>query len=118
MTLEILEDQPTDFSATIGDQQKLLYKSGQNAYAIDKRAIRNYKEAGSRHCALVHTAAASNDPRQQLLAAIAAKKGVQEAIDQIAEINPTPKPNKSDKVDGKWKLLWSSDVAEVSKVTR
>jgi hypothetical protein len=36
----------------------------------------------------------------------------------IAEINPTPKPNKSDKVDGKWKLLWSSDVAEVSKVTR
>lgn len=63
-------------------------------------------------------AAASDDLRQQLLAAIAAKKGVQEAIDRIAEINPTPKPNKSDKVDGKWKLLWSSDVAEVSKVTR
>lgn len=63
-------------------------------------------------------AAASDDLRQQLLDAIADKKGVQEAIDRIAAVNPTPKPNKSDKVDGRWKLLWSSDVAEVSKVTR
>jgi len=65
--------------------------------------------------------AVEGDARQQLLSAIAAKKGddnVIPALRELAKSNPTSKPNKGDVLFGKWKLLWASDNSEVSIATR
>ena len=65
--------------------------------------------------------AADGDARQQLLSAIAAKKGddgVISALRELAKSNPTQSPAKSDTLYGKWKLLWASDNSEVSIATR
>ena len=65
--------------------------------------------------------AADGDARQQLLKAIAAKKGdegVISALRELAKSNPTSAPAKSDTLYGKWKLLWASDNSEVSIATR
>ena len=55
--------------------------------------------------------------RRQLLDCInagGAEEDVQEAIRLLAAFNPTPSLGQS--VQGNWKLLWSSDAAEVTKV--
>ena len=55
--------------------------------------------------------------RRQLLDCInagGAEEDVQEAIRLLAPFNPTPSLGQS--LQGNWKLLWSSDAAEVTKV--
>ena len=67
------------------------------------------------------SAASSSAARQELLDAIAAKKGddgVIKALRELAKSNPTQRPAKSDLLYGKWKLLWASDNSEVSIATR
>ena len=72
---------------------------------------------------LRHAVSASNSDaaRQELLDAIAAKKGdegVIKALRELQKSNPTQKPAKTDLLYGKWKLLWASDNSEVSIATR
>ncbi|KAK3247394.1 hypothetical protein CYMTET_43106 [Cymbomonas tetramitiformis] len=61
------------------------------------------------------------DARAQLIATI--KGGgdsaqVQNAIDGLVPYNPTPDPARSPQLEGTWRLLWSSDTAEVTKATK
>mmetsp|Transcript_16685 Transcript_16685/g.23007 ORF Transcript_16685/g.23007 Transcript_16685/m.23007 type:complete len:275 (-) Transcript_16685:90-914(-) len=61
------------------------------------------------------------EARQQLLETISSggdSKEVQLAIDNLVPFNPTNEPARSPKLEGEWRLLWSSDVAEVTKATK
>jgi len=56
-----------------------------------------------------------------LLSAIKANKSdeeVEKALRALSDQNPTRAPAKSDKLFGKWKLLWASSNSEVAKATR
>ena len=59
--------------------------------------------------------------REQLLSAIKENKSdeeVEKALRALSDQNPTRAPAKSDKLFGKWKLLWASSNSEVAKATR
>lgn len=59
--------------------------------------------------------------REELLSAIKDKKSdeaVEKALRALSEQNPTKAPASSDKLFGKWKLLWASPNSEVAKATR
>ena len=58
--------------------------------------------------------------RDELLSAIKANKDddIEKALRALSESNPTRAPAKSDKLFGKWKLLWASPNSEVAKATR
>lgn len=59
--------------------------------------------------------------REELLSAIKANKSdeeVEKALRALSDQNPTRAPAKSDKLFGKWKLLWASSNSEVAKATR
>lgn len=43
---------------------------------------------------------------------------VVQAIEYIAPFNPTPSPAQAPELQGEWRLLWSSQSAEVTKATR
>ena len=58
--------------------------------------------------------------RDKLLSAIKENKDddIEKALRALSEQNPTRAPAKSDKLFGKWKLLWASPNSEVAKATR
>ena len=59
--------------------------------------------------------------REELLSAIKANnsdEAVEKALRALSNQNPTRAPAKSDKLFGKWKLLWASPNSEVAKATR
>ncbi|KAK9815808.1 hypothetical protein WJX72_009896 [[Myrmecia] bisecta] len=105
--------------------------SGQDASSSEQAALLSTRRGllqtvtGAAVAALLpcfpHAARAAGnatEARQQLLDAIAANKGVEEALRQLASYNPTSKPALSPQLKGKWKLLWASDNSEVSIATR
>uniref|UniRef100_A0A061RTJ7 Plastid lipid-associated protein/fibrillin conserved domain-containing protein n=1 Tax=Tetraselmis sp. GSL018 TaxID=582737 RepID=A0A061RTJ7_9CHLO len=59
--------------------------------------------------------------RQQLLDCIASGSDydeVEAAIRRLTPFNPSPQPAQSEILQGNWKLLWSSQTAEVTKATK
>lgn len=58
--------------------------------------------------------------RDELLSAIKTNndEDIEKALRALSEQNPTRAPAKSDKLFGKWKLLWASPNSEVAKATR
>eukprot|EP00242_Pyramimonas_sp_CCMP2087_P007388 CAMPEP_0198208126 /NCGR_PEP_ID=MMETSP1445-20131203/11526_1 /TAXON_ID=36898 /ORGANISM="Pyramimonas sp., Strain CCMP2087" /LENGTH=155 /DNA_ID=CAMNT_0043881407 /DNA_START=182 /DNA_END=646 /DNA_ORIENTATION=- len=58
------------------------------------------------------------EARGQLLDTIARGGGeleMERAIDLLAPFNPTPNPARSPQLQGEWRLLWSSQSAEVTR---
>ncbi|CAL8472029.1 g11571 [Coccomyxa elongata] len=91
-------------------------------HGIRRRQLLHFAAAASMGTFWPLTASAeSSDARQALLDAIAAKKGDDEviaALRKLAKQNPTSSPAKSPTIYGKWKLLWASSNAEVSRVLK
>eukprot|EP00240_Pyramimonas_obovata_P014720 CAMPEP_0118933240 /NCGR_PEP_ID=MMETSP1169-20130426/11760_1 /TAXON_ID=36882 /ORGANISM="Pyramimonas obovata, Strain CCMP722" /LENGTH=218 /DNA_ID=CAMNT_0006875979 /DNA_START=343 /DNA_END=999 /DNA_ORIENTATION=+ len=61
------------------------------------------------------------EARSQLLDTISAGgdySEVERAIEYLAPFNPTPNPAQSPQLQGEWRLLWSSQSAEVTKATK
>lgn len=70
---------------------------------------------------LARPAFAGDDARSALLEAIKQKKSddeVERLIRELSQQNPTKAPARSDKLKGKWRLLWASANSEVANATR
>lgn len=55
-------------------------------------------------------------PRQCLLMAIGSKRGIFEAVEELASVNPTSSPADSSLLDGKWRLIWSSQASDANRL--
>lgn len=68
----------------------------------------------------LHCIAVDQDLREKLLTAIKGDKDdeIEKALRALSEQNPTKGPARSDKLFGKWKLLWASPNSEVAKATK
>ncbi len=59
--------------------------------------------------------------RDALLSAIRSKgsdEEIEKLLRELSAKNPTASPARSDKLYGKWKLLWASPNSEVANATR
>ena len=59
--------------------------------------------------------------RDALLSAIKSKgsdEEIEKLLRELSAKNPTARPARSDKLYGKWKLLWASPNSEVANATR
>ena len=66
-------------------------------------------------------AADTQQMRDALLSAIKSKgsdEEIEKLLRELSAKNPTAKPARSDKLYGKWKLLWASPNSEVANATR
>lgn len=72
------------------------------------------------YSALIFDCAGDKALRDELLSAIKTNndEDIEKALRALSEQNPTRAPAKSDKLFGKWKLLWASPNSEVAKATR
>lgn len=64
--------------------------------------------------------AVDSELREKLLTTIKGGKDdeIEKALRALSEQNPTKGPARSDKLFGKWKLLWASPNSEVAKATK